>query len=409
MNAVSPKKNKRAVSPEKHKIRAKKGTIKKIFRYVGKYPIALVLTLLLAVVTVALTLYVPILIGDAIDCIIGEGNVNFSALKTIFLKIGISVAITAAAQWIMSALNNRITYQVVRDLRSDAFSKISSLPLKYLDSHPHGETVSRIIADADQFADGLLMGFTQFFTGVMTILGTLAFMLVMNWKIALVVIFVTPLSMFIAKYISSHTYAFFKKQSETRGEQTAFAEEAIAGLKTVQAFSHERENMEKFDEINTRLEKSSLNASFYSSLANPATRFVNNIVYALVTLIGAFHILSDGAFTVGMLTIFLSYANQYTKPFNEISGVVTELQNAVACAARIFELLDEKEQPSDEGKRELPKAEGNVELKDVYFSYRPEQKLIEDFSLSVKPGQRVAIVGPTGCGKTTLINLLMRF
>ena len=395
------------VSSAKSKVR--KGTVKQVLRYVGKYPFSLSATLLLAIVTVGFTLYVPILIGDAMDCIVEAGKVDFFALKLIFFKIGASVGITAVAQWIMSALNNRITYNVLRDIRADAFAKISVLPLKYLDSQSHGETVSRIIADADQFADGLLMGFTQFFTGIMTIFGTLAFMLATNWKIALVVVFVTPLSLFVAKYISSHTYTFFKKQSETRGEQTAFTEEAIAGLKTVQAFSHEAENMEKFDEINKRLEKTSLDATFYSSLTNPTTRFINNLVYALVALIGALNIAAGGAFTVGKLTTFLSYANQYTKPFNEISGVVTELQNAIACASRIFELLDEEEQPSDAGNKELKRAEGNVSLENVCFSYRPRQKLIENLSLSVQPGRRVAIVGPTGCGKTTLINLLMRF
>ena len=395
------------VSSAKSKVR--KGTVKQVLRYVGKYPFSLSATLLLAIVTVGFTLYVPILIGDAMDCIVEAGKVDFSALKLIFFKIGASVGITAVAQWSMSALNNRITYNVLRDIRADAFAKISVLPLKYLDSHSHGETVSRIIADADQFADGLLMGFTQFFSGILTIFGTLAFMLATNWKIALVVVFVTPLSLFVAKYISSHTYTFFKKQSETRGEQTAFTEEAIAGLKTVQAFSHEAENMEKFDEINKRLEKTSLDATFYSSLTNPTTRFINNLVYALVALIGALNIAAGGAFTVGKLTTFLSYANQYTKPFNEISGVVTELQNAIACASRIFELLDEEEQPSDAGNKELKRAEGNVSLENVCFSYRPRQKLIENLSLSVQPGRRGAIVGPTGCGKTTLINLLMRF
>ncbi len=387
----------------------RKGTMKQVMRYVGRYPFSLLSTLVLAVATVGFTLYVPILVGDAIDCIVAPGQVDFSALKIIFVKIGVSVAVTAVAQWLMSVLNNRITFHVVHDIRADAFAKITALPLKYLDAHSHGETVSRIIADADQFADGLLMGFTQFFTGVMTIGGTLAFMLISNWKIALVVIFVTPLSLFVAKYISSHTYAFFRKQSETRAEQTAFTEEAIAGLKTVQAFSHEEANAEKFDEINKRLEKSSLDASFYSSLTNPTTRFINNLVYALVALIGAFDIASGSGFTVGGLTKFLSYANQYTKPFNEISGVVTELQNAFVCASRIFELLDEEEQPSDEGNAVLEQAEGNVSLENVYFSYAPGQKLIEDFSLRVHSGERVAIVGPTGCGKTTLINLLMRF
>lgn len=319
------------------------------------------------------------------------------------------MAITAVAQWLMSVCNNRIAFEVVQRLREDAFGKLTRLPLSYIDSHAHGDTVSRIVADAEQFSDGLLMGFTQFFSGVLTIAGTLAFMFVTSWQIALVVVFVTPLSLFVAKYISSHTYSFFKKQSETRGEQTAFTEEMIANLKTVQAFSHEAENAEKFDEINRRLEKSSLDATFYSSLTNPSTRFVNNLVYALVALIGALYIASGASFSVGDLTIFLSYANQYTKPFNEISGVVTELQNALACAARIFELLGEREESSDAGAEELGEAEGNVSLDGVYFSYTPGQKLIESFSLDVHPGQKVAIVGPTGCGKTTLINLLMRF
>ena len=400
---------KREKKPPKAKAKVRKGTLKQVLRYVGKYPFSLSLTLVLAIVTVGFTLYVPILVGDAIDCIVDKGQVDFSALKVIFFKIGASVAVTAVAQWLMSVFNNKITFEVVKDIRADAFAKISRLPLKYLDSHSHGDTVSRIIADADQFADGLLMGFTQFFSGIMTILGTLAFMLALSWQIALVVVFVTPLSLFIAKYISSHTYTFFKKQSETRGEQTAFTEEIISNLKTVQEFSHEKANEEKFDEINKRLEKYSLDASFYSSLPNPTTRFVNNIVYALVALIGALYIVSGRGFSVGNLTTFLSYANQYTKPFNEISGVVTELQNALACAARIFELLDEAEQPSDAGNRVLGRAEGNVSLESACFSYVPGQKLIEDFSLKVKPGEKVAIVGPTGCGKTTLINLLMRF
>lgn len=395
-------------SPET-RTKLRKGTLKQVLRYVGKYPLSLSLTLVLAIVTVGFTLYVPILVGDAVDCIVDKGQVDFSALKVIFFKIGGSVAITAVAQWLMSVFNNKIAFEVVRDIRADAFAKLLRLPLKYLDSHSHGDTVSRIIADAEQFADGLLMGFTQFFTGLMTILGTLAFMLKLSWQIALVVVFVTPLSLFIAKYISSHTYTFFKKQSETRGEQTAFTEEIVSNLKTVQAFSHEKENEEKFDEINKRLEKYSLDAAFYSSLPNPATRFVNNLVYALVALIGALYIVSGRGFSVGNLTTFLSYANQYTKPFNEISGVVTELQNALACAARIFELLDEEDQPSDAGNRELGRAEGNVLLENVCFSYVPGQKLIENFSLKVKPGEKVAIVGPTGCGKTTLINLLMRF
>lgn len=396
--------------PAKTTSKIRKGTGKQVLRYVGRYPFSLIFTLLLSIVTVGFTLYVPILVGDAIDYIVGKGEVDFTALTVVFVKIGVSVGITALAQWLMSVFNNRITFHVVRDIRADAFAKIARLPLKYLDAHPHGETVSRIITDADQFADGLLMGFTQFFTGLMTIFGTLAFLFATNWKIALAVVLITPLSLFVAKYISSHTYAFFKKQSETRAEQTAFTEEAVSNLKTVQAFSHEAENERKFDEINRRLEKASLDASFFSSLTNPTTRFVNNLVYALVALIGAFDIISTGgAFTVGGLTKSLSYANQYTKPFNEISGVITELQNAFVCASRIFELLDEAEQPSDEGKKTLGRVEGNVALENVYFSYEPEQKLIEDFSLKVNPGARVAIVGPTGCGKTTLINLLMRF
>ena len=399
------------IAEKKARKRLPKGTVKRVLGYVKRYPLSLVLTLLLAAATVGFTLYVPVLVGDAVDCIVGPGDVDFAGLGRIFVLIGVSVAVTAVAQWLMSVCNNRIAYEVVRTVREDAFGKITRLPLSYIDSHPHGDAVSRIVADAEQFSDGLLMGFTQFFSGVLTIAGTLGFMFAMSWQIALVVVVVTPLSLFVAKYISSHTYAFFKKQTETRGEQTAFIEEMVGNLKTVQAFSHEDENQEKFDEINRRLEKATLDSTFYSSLTNPTTRFVNNVVYALVVLIGALYIASGSgeAFTVGMLTSFLSYANQYTKPFNEISGVVTELQNALACAARIFELLDEKEQPSDEGGTELGRAEGEVSLDKVYFSYTPEQRLIENFSLDVRPGQKVAIVGPTGCGKTTLINLLMRF
>lgn len=387
------------------------GTVKKVLSYVGKYPLSLTATLLLAAVTVGFTLYVPVLVGQAVDCILGPGEVDFRLLGSVFVKIAVSVAVTAVAQWLMSICNNRIAYEVVRKIREDAFGKLTRLPLAYIDSHPHGDAVSRIVADAEQFSDGLLMGFTQFFSGVLTIAGTLGFMFSMSWQIALVVVVITPLSLFVAKYISSHTYAFFRRQTEIRGEQTAFTEEMVGNLKTVQAFSHEAENAEKFEEINRRLEKASLDATFYSSLTNPATRFVNNVVYALVVLIGALYIASGSgeAFTVGMLTSFLSYANQYTKPFNEISGVVTELQNALACAARIFELLGEEEQPSDEGAEELGRAEGKVVLDRVFFSYTPGQKLIENFSLDVRPGQKVAIVGPTGCGKTTLINLLMRF
>ena len=384
------------------------GVLRRILRYVGKYPLSLIGSLFFAVLTVAATLLVPVFFGDAIDCIVSAGNVDFEGLKRLFLQTAAAVGIAALSQWLMSLCNNRISCNVVRDLRRDAFSKIGKLPLKYIDSHPHGDTVSRVVADADQFSDGLLMGFTQFFTGVMTILGTIAFMLVANPKIGLVVVLLTPASLFVAKFVSTHTHKFFVEQTKTRGEQTAFAEEALGGLKTTQAFAHEDENAEKFDEINARLEKASLKAPFYSSLTNPSTRFINNLVYAAVALIGAFDV-AGGAFTVGGLTKFLSYANQYTKPFNEISGVVTELKSAFACAARIFELIDELEEPSDERNQDLGKAEGNVELREVAFSYSKDRKLIEGLSLSVHTGQRVAVVGRTGSGKTTLINLLMRF
>ena len=384
-----------------------KGVLKRVLRYVGKYPVALVGSILFAIVTVAATLLVPVLLGDAIDCIV-EYGVKWAALKSVFIKTAICVGVAALSQWLLSLCNNRISCNVVHDIRKDAFAKLGKLPLQYIDTHSHGDTVSRVIADADQFSDGLLMGFTQFFTGIMTILGTIAFMLITNWKIGLVVVVLTPASLLVARFVSTHTHKFFVEQTATRGEQTAFAEEAISGLKTTQAFSHEKENEEKFNEINTRLEKASMNATFYSSLTNPSTRFINNLVYAAVALIGAFDV-AGGAFTVGGLTKFLSYATQYTKPFNEISGVVTELKSAFACAARIFELIDEQDERTDEGQAELPTAEGNVTLDSVYFSYTKERKLIEDLSLSVASGKRVAIVGKTGSGKTTLINLLMRF
>ena len=383
------------------------GTLKRILKYVSKYPVSLVGSLLFAVVTVAATLCVPVFFGDAIDCIM-ESGVQWSALTEIFIKTGVAVAIAAVAQWLMSLCNNHISCNVVRDIRKDAFNKIGALPLRYIDSHSHGDTVSRIVADADQFSDGLLMGFTQFFTGVMTILGTIAFMLITNPKIGLIVVLVTPASLFVARFVATHTHKFFKQQTATRGEQTAFVEEMITGLKTTQAFAHEKANEEKFDEINARLEKAAMNATFYSSLTNPSTRFINNLVYALVALIGAFDV-AGGVFTVGGLTKFLSYANQYTKPFNEISGVITELKGAFACAARIFELMDEIEETSDSANAALISAQGNVRLEDVAFSYNPERKLIEGLDLDVKKGQRVAIVGRTGSGKTTLINLLMRF
>ena len=391
------------------KKRAQKGTFKRVLRLVGKHPFALVFTLLFSLVTVIGSLYIPILVGEGIDLVVGKGAVDFSGLFKVFLKIGISVGIAALAQWLTSVCNEKIACRVVHDLREEAFAKLERLPLSYLDKRGHGEMVSRIISDAEQFSEGLLMGFTQFFTGVLTIFGTIAFMFVTGWKIALVVVFVTPLSLFVAKFITSKTHGFFVRQAETRAEQTAFTEETIAGLKTVQAFSREDESLERFDEINARLEKASMNAVFFSSLTNPSTRFVNNLVYALVALLGAFAILSGGGFTVGKLTVFLSYANQYTKPFNEISGVVAELQNALVCASRIFELIDEREEPSDDGLPALGEATGSITFDKVAFSYRADQKLIEDFTLDVKTGQKIAIVGPTGSGKTTLINLLMRF
>ena len=385
----------------------KAGTLKRVLRYAARYPFSLVGSLLFAVVSVAASLLVPVFFGDAIDCII-ENGVKWMLLKEYFIKSAIAVGVAATAQWLMSLCNNRISCNVVRDLRKDAFAKIGKLPLKYLDGRSHGDTLSRIVADADQFSEGLLMGFTQFFTGVMTIGGTIGFMIATNYKIALVVILLTPVSFVIARFVATHTHKFFVEQTKTRGEQTAFTEEAIAGLKTTQAFHHEAENEKRFNEMNDRLEKASLNATFYSSLTNPSTRFVNNLVYAAVALIGALNV-ANGGFTVGGLTKFLSYANQYTKPFNEISGVVTELKSAFACAERLFEFIDEQEERSDKNNEVLGVAEGNVSLEHVYFSYTKERKLIEDLSLDVDKGKRVAIVGRTGSGKTTLINLLMRF
>lgn len=389
-----------------------KETIGKVLKYIGKYKIFLGLSILFAALSVVLTLYVPILIGKAIDYIIEAGRVDFDRMIPILVKAMIAVGITAFLQWLMNVCNNKITYNVVRDIRKEAMRKIERLPLKYIDSRSYGEIVSRVVADVDTFSEGLLMGFTQFFTGVVTILGTLIFMLTINVRITLVVVIVTPVSLFVAKFIASKTFSMFKLQSEIRGEQTSFIDEMIGNLKVVQAYSHEDENMEKFDEINERLEKASLRATFFSSITNPSTRFVNSLVYTGVALSGALIAVNGGAagISVGRLSTFLSYANQYTKPFNEISGVVTELQNAIACAARIFELIEESpETPDSDNAVVLKEAQGNVELKNVYFSYVPDKKLIEDFNLSVKKGQRVAIVGPTGCGKTTLINLLMRF
>ncbi len=386
-----------------------KGTLKKVLRYIHKYAFFLICSLVLAAVTVALTLYVPILTGQAIDSIVRPGDVDFANVASILRKIGIAVLVTMAAQWVMNVCNNKITYCVVRDIRDEAFKKIQELPLSYIDSHSYGEIVSRVIADVDQFADGLLMGFTQLFTGVITILGTLLFMLSVNVGITLVVVLITPVSLLVASFIAKRTYEMFKLQSETRGEQTALVEEILGNQKVVQAFGYEDDAQKRFDEINDRLRKCSLRGIFFSSITNPATRFVNSLVYAGVGIAGAFFVI-QGGLSVGKLSCFLSYANQYTKPFNEISGVVTELQNALACAGRIFDLIEEQPQaPEAADAVSLEEVDGSVKMEDVYFSYEPDQKLIEDFNLSVKPGQRVAIVGPTGCGKTTLINLLMRF
>lgn len=393
---------------------AQKGTLRKVLKYVQRHGFFMVLSILFAAITVALTLYTPILIGDAIDLIVGKGQVDFAGIAAILITTGIIIGITALIQWLMNTINNRITYHVVRDIRNEAFRKIEILPLSYIDAHPYGDIVNRVIADADQFADGLLMGFTQLFTGIVTILGTLFFLFSISWQIAIVVVIVTPLSLFIARFIANRTYRMFRVQSETCGQQTAFIDEMIGNQKVVQAFSHEGEALEEFDRINDRLADCSLKATFYSSLTNPCTRFVNSVVYAGVALAGALIcIATAGAvnpFTIGQLSACLSYANQYTKPFNEISGVVTELQNALACASRLFELIEEEPQiPEPADAVELADVKGSVELNDVSFSYVPDRKLIEGLNLSVKPGQRIAIVGPTGCGKTTIINLLMRF
>lgn len=384
-------------------------TIKKVLNYIKKYNVFFGISLILAVISVALTLYVPILVGNAIDCIVGVNNVNYEKIFALFIRIVVAVLITALCQWLMNICNNKITYCVVNDIRKEAFHKIEKLPLKYIDSRTYGEIVSRIISDVDQFADGLLMGFTQLFTGVITIVGTLLFMVSINVKIALVVVIVTPLSLLVARYVAKNTYHMFKLQSQIRAEQTGFIDEMLNNLKVVQAYGHEDENKETFADINKRLQNASLKATFFSSITNPATRFVNNVVYAGVGLTGALAVLSNGM-TVGGLSSFLNYANQYTKPFNEISGVLTELQNAIACAARIFALIEEEPQiPDKENAVVLQEVKGKIDLNKVSFSYTPEQRLIRNFHLSVQPGQRIAIVGPTGCGKTTLINLLMRF
>ena len=391
------------------KNKAGKGTLKKILRYVKKQSGWMVLSLIMAALCVAGTLYLPVLAGKAIDCIIGPGNVDFQGIYGISHIMIVVLLLNAVCQWIMNVANNHVTYEVVRNLREDAFKKIEILPLSYLDKHPSGEIVSRVITDADQFADGLLMGFTQLFTGVITILGTLGFMLSVNLKITLVVVLVTPVSLFVASFIARRTYSMFTLQSKTRGEQTTLIDEAVGNQKLVQAFGQQQSMLDKFDEINERLQKCSLQAVFFSSLTNPCTRFVNSLVYTGVAMCGGFLVIGGGL-SVGQLSCMLSYANQYTKPFNEISGVVTELQNALACAARLIELIEEEPQvPDAQDAVVLDEAKGRVELEDVSFSYVPEKPLIEHLNLSVQPGQRVALVGPTGCGKTTLINLLLRF
>ena len=383
--------------------------LKKVLRRIRRYWASLIASLILATVYVVMSLYIPILVGNAIDCVVDAGRVDFAAMAVFLRGVLICAGVAAAAQWLMSELNNRMTYRVTRDIRDEAFSHIQKLPLSYLDAHPQGDIVSRVIADVDTFADGLLMGFTQLFTGVMTILGTLLFMLRIHWGIALVVVCITPLSLLVANFIATRTYSMFRRQTVTRGEQTGLIDETIGNIKVVRAFGHEDASMEQFDEINGRLQKASLKAIFFSSLVNPCTRFVNSVVYAGVGLTGAL-IAIRGGITVGNLTSFLNYAIQYTKPFNEISGVVTELQNALACAGRVFELIEAPERTPEPEQPQRPETvQGRVEIHDLQFSYDPEKPLIDDFNLSVKPGQRIAIVGPTGCGKTTFINLLMRF
>ena len=386
-----------------------KVTVKKIFKYLTHYKSSIIFSLLFALITVAGQLAIPVLQGKAIDRIIGAGNVDIKGIIRILIIIAVTVAATALFQWIMNVINNKITYSIVRDIRKDAFEKLQILPVNYVDTHPSGEIVSKVIADVDQFADGLLMGFTQFFTGIMTIIGTLIFMFIYDWKITMVVVLVTPASFFIASFIAKRTYNMFKKQSEARGEQTSLIDEMIGNEKIVQAYSMEDNSLERFDEINGKLQKYSLDATFFSSLSNPSTRFVNNVVYALVAFVGAFSVMRGGL-TVGSLSALLSYANQYMKPFNEISGVVTELQNAIACAGRVIDLIDETPMKKDPDNELVVKdGEGKIDLEDVCFSYDKSKELIKNFNLHVKPGERVAIVGPTGCGKTTVINLLMRF
>lgn len=384
-------------------------TLKKVMLRIKRYWVYLIISILMAVITVASSLYAPILVGNAIDYIIGPGDVDFIGVKVVIMKFALVIVCTAVSQWIMNICNNKIIYHVTRNIRDEAIEELEHLPLSYIDSHSYGEVVSRVIADVDQFADGLLMGFTQFFTGVTTIVGTLLFMIMINVRITLVVVLITPVSFLVAGFIAKKTYSMFKLQSETRGEQTALIDEMIGGQKVVKAYNHEQETMDKFDEINERLQKYSLKAIFFSSITNPATRFVNSLVYAGVAVTGAISAI-NGGISVGQLATFLSYANQYTKPFNEISGVITELQNALACAARVFELIEEQPEMADKPNAVvLDNADGSISLENVYFSYTKDKELITDFNLNVKPGQKIAIVGPTGCGKTTIINLLMRF
>ena len=400
--------DKRKTSSEK-KQKSQAATLKEVICRLGRYRIFLVFSILLATVSVALTLYIPKLTGHAVDYVIGKGKVNFPGVIQVMIQIGVCTLITALAQWLMNVCNNKMTYQMVQDIRNEAFDKIEQLPLKYIDGHPYGEVVSRVIADVDQFSDGLLMGFTQLFTGIATIIGTFCFMLSVNVSITFVVVLITPVSFFVANFIAKRTFRMFRLQSEIRGEQTGLIDEMIGNQKVVQAFGRGEDATERFDEVNKRLQEASLRATFFSSITNPATRFVNSLVYTGVGITGAFAVVR-GAMSVGQLSSFLSYANQYTKPFNEISGVVTEFQNAIACAQRVFTLIDEEPQiPEPEHAVHLTDIDGNVKVEDVSFSYLPGQHLIEDFNLEVKPGQRIAIVGPTGCGKTTLINLLMRF
>lgn len=400
--------DKRKTSSEK-KQKSQAATLKEVICRLGRYRIFLVFSILLATVSVALTLYIPKLTGHAVDYVIGKGKVNFPGVIQVMIQIGVCTLITALAQWLMNVCNNKMTYQMVQDIRNEAFDKIEQLPLKYIDGHPYGEVVSRVIADVDQFSDGLLMGFTQLFTGIATIVGTFCFMLSVNVSITFVVVLITPVSFFVANFIAKRTFRMFRLQSEIRGEQTGLIDEMIGNQKVVQAFGRGEDVTERFDEVNKRLQEASLRATFFSSITNPATRFVNSLVYTGVGITGAFAVVR-GAMSVGQLSSFLSYANQYTKPFNEISGVVTEFQNAIACAQRVFTLIDEEPQiPEPEHAVHLTDIDGNVKVENVSFSYLPGQHLIEDFNLEVKPGQRIAIVGPTGCGKTTLINLLMRF